>query len=121
VKPPGSRRLLLFAGPNGSGKSTITTTATLAAFRISTDRYINADEIARGLRDENPHTNQEEREREAFRRARGLRAVFREQGVSFAFETVFSHPSTLLDMRKCRERGFEVVVLLSLRTTWKRM
>lgn len=104
-------RLLLFAGPNGSGKSTLTTPATLRHFGIPAERYINADDIARTLRDELPQMGQEERERLAFRRAREQRQIFREQGESFAFETVFSHPSTLLDIQRCRAAGYEIVVV----------
>ena len=109
LSPP---RLLLFAGPNGSGKSTVTTPERLAHFGIAPGRYINADDIARTLLAEGAGVTQEERERDAFRRARTLRATYREQGESFAFETVFSHSSTLLDMRKCREIGFEIVLFV---------
>jgi predicted ABC-type ATPase len=105
------RCLLLFAGPNGSGKSTVTTPATLARFGIPENRYINADDIARRLVAEQPDTLQEERERIAFRQARDRRRTYREGGISFAFETVFSHPSTLLDMAKCQAAGFEIIVL----------
>ena len=56
-------RLLIFAGPNGSGKSTVTTPATLERFGIPAARYINADDIARSLRDERPELSQEDRER----------------------------------------------------------
>lgn len=104
-------RLLLFAGPNGSGKSTLTTPATLNAFGIPPERYINADEIARELADTMPDMPQEAREREAFLLARQRRTEYREEEISFAFETVFSHPSTLLDMQACQRAGFEVVVL----------
>lgn len=97
------RRLLIFAGPNGSGKSTLTTPNTLRHYDILPGRYINADDIARQLQAQAADALPEEREHIAFRRARALRAEYRQQGVSFAFETVFSHPSTLLDMQKCRQ------------------
>ncbi|MCX6368949.1 MAG: zeta toxin family protein [Armatimonadetes bacterium] len=111
-------RLLIFAGPNGSGKSTLTTAAMLDHFGI-TDRiygagprfYINADEIAVYLAENFPEMSQEEREQNAFRRARWLRLNYRLLRQSFAFETVFSHPSTLLDMQLCKAAGFEVVVV----------
>ena len=103
-------QLVLIAGPNGSGKSTVT--ARLAEFGISLPaNYINADDIARSLADTHPDTPQVERERIAFRQARELRRTYREQKQSFAFETVFSHPSTLLDMLQCRAAGFEVRLL----------
>jgi predicted ABC-type ATPase len=99
-------RLLLFVGPNGSGKSTITTRA-MAHYGIPPEQYINADEITKILTD----GTQTEREHVAFRQARKLRQEFRERGESFAFETVFSHPSTLMDIQECRKAGFEIVVL----------
>jgi predicted ABC-type ATPase len=97
--------LILFAGPNGSGKSTITREyQQKPGFPL---RYINADEIVKGT----TTGTQEEREIAAFRTARTLRQTYREQGESFAFETVFSHPSTLLDIRNCRVAGFQVHVV----------
>jgi predicted ABC-type ATPase len=99
-------RLLLFVGPNGSGKSTITARAVIY-YEMPPQQYINADEIAKVLIE----GTQEERERAAFRQARKLRQEYRERGESFAFETVFSHPSTLIDMQECRRAGFEIVVL----------
>lgn len=101
-------RVLIIAGPNGSGKSTLTTSKILAQHGILPEHYINADEIAKELAVRIPEYSAEQREREAFRQARTLRQNYREQGISFAFETVFSHPSTLLDMQKCRASGFEV-------------
>ncbi len=104
-------RVLIFAGPNGSGKSTLTTEEILANFKIKAERYINADDIARQDQTSGGPRDQQESEREAFRQARARRALFRKDATSFAFETVFSHPSTLLDMKRCREAGFEVIVL----------
>jgi predicted ABC-type ATPase len=99
-------RLLLFVGPNGSGKSTITSRM-FDYYGIPPQQYINADEIAKTLTE----GTQEERERAAFRHARNLRQEYRQRGQSFAFETVFSHPSTLIDMQECRKAGFDIVVL----------
>jgi hypothetical protein len=31
--------------------------------------------------------------------------------ISFAFETVFSHPSTFLDIQACRQAGFEIIIV----------
>ncbi|MCX6366837.1 MAG: zeta toxin family protein, partial [Armatimonadetes bacterium] len=111
-------RLLIFAGPNGSGKSTLTTPAMLGHFGI-TDKvettgqrlYINADEIAVYLAENFPEMSQAEREQNAFHRARWLRLNYRFMKQSFAFETVFSHPSTLLDMQLCKSAGFEVIMI----------
>jgi predicted ABC-type ATPase len=104
-------RLLLFAGPNGSGKSTFTTPEILADFGISPDRYINADDIAHQLSREMINSTQTEREWAAFYEARNRRKTYREQKISFAFETVFSHPSTFLDIQACRLAGFEIIVV----------
>jgi predicted ABC-type ATPase len=104
-------RLLLFAGPNGSGKSTFTTPETLSGFGISLDKYINADDIAYQLSSELSEATQNEREWEAFYEARNRRQIYRQQKISFAFETVFSHPSTFLDIQACRQDGFEVIVI----------
>ncbi len=104
-------RLLIFAGPNGSGKSTFTTVGVLKGFEIPVDRYINADNITRELSDRMPNATQTEREWAAFYEARNRRETYREQRISFAFETVFSHPSTFLDIETCRQAGFEIIVI----------
>lgn len=118
ILPLGRPQLLIIAGPNGSGKSTLTRPEVLATagLALPNDRYINADLIARALHAEAGAGSpapaaKEKREREAFLRARALRAEYRKQGANFAFETVFSHPSTLLDMRGCSQAGYEVVLL----------
>jgi predicted ABC-type ATPase len=104
-------RLLVIAGPNGSGKTALTQGGELTRHGILLpDHYINADDIARSLRTAAPDRPQIEIDRQAQGEARKLRRTYREQGVSFAFETVFSHPSSLLDMQKCRASGYEVVL-----------
>jgi predicted ABC-type ATPase len=104
-------RLLLFAGPNGSGKSTFTTPKILTDFGISPRRYINADDIARELSEQMPNVTQTESEWAAFYEARHRRQTYREEKISFAFETVFSHPSTFVDIEACRQSGFEIIVI----------
>jgi predicted ABC-type ATPase len=104
-------RLLIFAGPNGSGKSTFTTPEVLNGFGINRERYINADDIARELSERMQSATQTEQEWAAFHEARQRRQIYREQKISFAFETVFSHPSTFLDIQACRELGFQIVVI----------
>ncbi len=104
--------LVIIAGPNGSGKSTLTEPTRLKRLGISfPENYINADEIAKSLRETHSELSQEEREQAAFREARSLRRRFREQGASYAFETVFSHPSTLLDIQQAQARGYHVTLL----------
>ena len=106
-----TRRLVLIAGPNGSGKSTLTRGGGLAQAVPLPPAYINADEIARSLRQEAPQSAPVETERAAFKRARELRQRYREEGVSVAIETVFSHPSTLLDMQKYRAAGYHITLI----------
>jgi len=103
-------RAVIVAGPNGSGKSTLIRQLRSDPEIDFPERYINADDIAAHLREVSPDTPQIDREGDAFRRARGLRLQYREEGVSHAFETVFSHPSTLVDMLELRSAGFEVVL-----------
>ena len=45
--------LLMIAGPNGAGKTT-TTYALIKKQKHAYKEFLNADEIARGLRSENP-------------------------------------------------------------------
>jgi predicted ABC-type ATPase len=97
-------RAVVVAGPNGSGKTTLIRQLQANPDFAFPDAYINADDIARSR----PEAAAEERERAAFREARGLRQTDREQGISHAFETVFSHPSNLLDLQSLKAAGFDV-------------
>ncbi len=104
--------LIIIAGPNGSGKSTLTETTRLKRLGISfPENYINADEIAKSMRETHSELSQEECEKAAFHEARAMRSRFREQRTSYAFETVFSHPSTLLDIQQAQATGYHVTLL----------
>jgi predicted ABC-type ATPase len=104
--------LVIIAGPNGSGKSTLTEPTRLKRLGISfPENYINADEIAKSMRETHSELSQEEREKAAFHEARAMRKRFREQRASYAFETVFSHPSTLLDIQQAQAIGYYVTLL----------
>jgi len=104
-------QLLIVAGPNGSGKTALTVGGELVKYGIHLpEHYINADDIARRIRQQNPTKTQFDVDIMAQKQARELRRAYQEQGASFAFETVFSHPSSLLDMQKCRAAGYEVVL-----------
>jgi predicted ABC-type ATPase len=106
-----SPRALIIAGPNGSGKSTLT--AELAGQGIVVpEAYVNPDDIARRLREERPDVPRQEIEQEAFLLGRKLRQEYREKRVSFALETVFSHPSGLIDLCKLRETSFEITLVV---------
>lgn len=94
----------MIAGPNGSGKSTLT--RELVARGVELGRYINADEIDATL----PGPPGEERSRRAQALADEARQECLEQGISFGFETVMSHPSKIEVLREARRRGYAVVI-----------
>jgi predicted ABC-type ATPase len=96
--------LTMIAGPNGSGKSTLT--KHLIARGVDLGRYINADEIDAAL----PGPPGEERSRRAQGLADEARRECLEQGISFAFETVMSHPSKIEVLHEARRRGYFVVI-----------
>ncbi|MEO1374450.1 MAG: zeta toxin family protein [Cyanobacteria bacterium J06635_10] len=95
-------KLVVFAGPNGSGKSTITN-----QFQQSPEfpsNYINPDEIALTLNEENP-------KRKAYQAAvlaEEQRQNAISQKESFAFETVMSHPSKLKLLEQAKDAGYQV-------------
>lgn len=95
--------LLLIAGPNGAGKTTFYETALKPKVAIP---FINADVIQKNeLNDVSVEASYRAAEIAAERRAGYLK-----RGLSFATETVFSHPSKLVLLRTARERGFRLVV-----------
>jgi len=94
----------MIAGPNGSGKSTLT--RELISQGVELGRYINADEIDASL----AGPPGEERSRRAQTLADEKRRECLEQGISFAFETVMSHPSKIEVLREARRRGYAVVI-----------
>lgn len=96
--------LILIAGPNGAGKTTF------ASEILTTDlkgvRFINADEIARGLSPFDPASVGIKAGRILLRET----AELIEAGTSFALESTISgrgHASTL---RKAKAAGFQVVI-----------
>ncbi|MEM7552505.1 MAG: zeta toxin family protein [Cyanobacteria bacterium P01_A01_bin.84] len=95
-------KLVVFAGPNGSGKSTIT-----SQFQQSPEfpsKYINADEIALTLDEDNPT-------RKAYQAAilaEEQRQDSISQRESFAFETVMLHPSKLKLLEQAKDAGYQV-------------
>lgn len=95
--------LLLIAGPNGAGKTTFYETALKPKVAIP---FINADVIQKNeLNDVSVEASYRAAEIAAERRVDYLK-----RGLSFATETVFSHPSKLVLLRTARERGFRLVV-----------
>jgi predicted ABC-type ATPase len=97
------KQLWLLAGGNGSGKSTFYELF-LAPLKI---KFVNADLIAKLLSPDNPESisygaaGLVEKERD------GLLT----EGISFCFETVFSHPSKIDFVAKSKGLGYEVILV----------
>jgi len=97
------RQLWLLAGGNGAGKSTFYR-------RFLQPRgvpFVNADLIARQLDREHP----ENASFDAAILAGRLGSSLLEQGKSFCFETVFSHPSKIDFLAQARARRYEIILI----------
>ncbi len=98
-----TKQLWLLTGGNGAGKSTF--------FRLFLEprgiKFINADLIARDLAPENQQTAGYK----ASHLAERLRLRFLEEGVSFCFETVFSHVSKIDFVARAKSLGYEVILV----------
>lgn len=96
--------LIWLAGPNGAGKTTFFE-AYLGRLEIP---YVNADRIARVLREIDPTASVDDIDRRAFGEAERLRAALVEAHLSFCTETVFSDPvgAKLQVLQHARTRGF---------------
>jgi predicted ABC-type ATPase len=96
-------KIVMFAGPNGSGKSTIT-----AGFQALPDfpsNYANADEIAKTLVGDGM-----EQSYEAARIVERQRLDWVAQKQSFAFETVMSHPSKIIQLQQAKALGYTLEI-----------
>ena len=98
MPPEPAPELWLLVGGNGSGKSTFYYRF-LARYDIP---LINADNIARTFWPEEP----ENHSYEAARLAEKERFRLIEQGRTFCFETVYSHPSKLDFVAQAKARGY---------------
>ncbi len=98
-----TQQLWLLAGGNGSGKSTF--------FRMFLEpkgmKFINADLIARDL----DRDNQADASYRASHLAERLREKFLDEGLSFCFETVFSHVSKIDFVARAKSLGYEVILV----------
>jgi predicted ABC-type ATPase len=99
--------LLVIAGPNGSGKTTLTNR--LRGLNFDFGIYVNADEIAARLQTDN-NAAAPEASIFAQREADRLRRTMLDEGTSFSFETVMSHPSKVEEMEEARALGFHVTL-----------
>ena len=98
-----SKQLWVLAGGNGAGKSTFYTLF-LAPQGI---KLVNADIIAKAIDPENPETVSYQ----AANVAEQIRLKLLRQGVSFCFETVFSHPSKIDFVAHAKAEGYEVILV----------
>ncbi len=96
-------QLWLLTGGNGAGKSTFYQTR-LAPFGLP---FINADLFAKKLYPESP----EEHSYEAAKLAEEMRYRLLQEGQSFCFETVFSHPSKIDFVAQAKTLGYQIVLV----------
>ena len=96
--------LIWLAGPNGAGKTTFFEEY-LGSLGLP---FVNADRVARVLRDAEPAASSDDVDRRAFTEAERLRAALVEARLSFCAETVFSDPvgAKLKFLQDARARGF---------------
>jgi predicted ABC-type ATPase len=105
----GEPLLIFLAGPNGAGKTTF--------FRAYLEPlglpFVNADVVARSLRDADPARSTHEIDAAAFAAAEKWRRELLDSGVSFCTETVFSDPegAKLRFLRDAGTAGYSVFLI----------
>ena len=106
---------MMFAGPNGSGKTSLiddikqTGLSTLRGHYPVPERFINPDQVAKDLR--GSFLNQDARDAAAQAAAVAARAEAIGSRMSFAFETVMSHPSRINEMLLLKEQGYRLFLV----------
>jgi len=98
-----SRQLWVLAGGNGAGKSTFYNLH-LAKYGI---KFVNADLIAKDIDPE----NSEGISYRAATVADRIREDLISQGVSFCFETVFSHESKIDFIARAKANGYKIILV----------
>jgi predicted ABC-type ATPase len=98
------KQLWVLAGGNGAGKSTFYKTSLLSKRGV---QFVNADMIAQNINPDHP----EQVSYEAAHLVERLRDEFLFKGVSFCFETVFSHPSKIDFIAKAKAHGYCVILV----------
>ena len=91
-------RLWLLAGANGAGKSTF------QKLYLNHLPFVNADLLAKSFFPDDP----EAYSYAAARLAQQLRENLLARGISFCFETVFSHPSKIDFLARAKGAGYEI-------------
>ncbi|MDH5181994.1 MAG: dephospho-CoA kinase [Gammaproteobacteria bacterium] len=97
------RQVWVLTGGNGAGKSTFYQRF-LAPGGLP---FINADILARNM----DAKNAEALSYDAALMAGRLRSELLARGVSFCFETVFSHPSKIDFIAEAKSRGYQVILI----------
>jgi predicted ABC-type ATPase len=97
------KRLWVLAGGNGAGKSTFYNLY-LAKHGIN---LVNADMIAKSINPDSPESSSYQAATIAAKIREGLLS----QGVSFCFETVFSHKSKIDFVAKAKRYGYEIILV----------
>ncbi len=95
------KQLWVLAGGNGAGKSTFYDNF-LAPLGI---KFLNADVIAKTINPDNP----EKAKDEAGYFASEMRESLLDQGMSFCFETVFSHQPKIDFIAKAKSLNYEII------------
>jgi predicted ABC-type ATPase len=99
-----AKQLWVLAGGNGAGKSTFYKSSLLSKRGV---HFINADIIAKTISPESP----EQVSYEASRLVELLRDELLHKGISFCFETVFSHESKIDFVAEAKAMGYYVVLV----------
>ena len=97
------KQLWILAGGNGAGKSTYYR----CFLQDSGLAFINADLIAQQIDPDNA----EAQSYQAAAIATKLRTSFLQKGISFCFETVFSHPSKIDFVAEAKSLGYEIILV----------
>jgi len=97
------KQLWILAGGNGAGKSTFYRTQ-LEPLGL---QFINADILAKELYPQAP----EEHSYDAAKLATEMRFRLLNEGRSFCFETVFSHPSKIDFVAQAKALGYQIILV----------
>ncbi|MFT5218994.1 MAG: putative ABC-type ATPase [Planctomycetota bacterium] len=98
-----NKQLWMLVGGNGAGKSTFFD----LFLKPKGILFINADQIAQSL----DKKNTEQASYMAAKIAERLREDLLFKGISFCFETVFSHPSKIDFMAEAKAQGYTVILV----------
>lgn len=98
------KQLWVLTGGNGAGKSTFYRISLLAERGV---KFVNADLIAKTIDPEDP----ENVSYQAAHLVERIRNEFLYKGISFCFETVFSHESKIDFIAKAKAHGYHIILI----------